>query len=286
MRHRRLVPDCGLAARVALLLLAATPAVHADHFPRWELGASLAGLHLPDYRGSDQGRSYLAPFPYLIYRGDKVSVSEEGVRGLIYESGSVALDLSLAAAIPVNSDDNDARNNMPDLDPTLEAGPSLKIRFGEQTEKLSYWELNLPLRAVVATDLRHTESIGWTFSPHIDYVKRFPFPGGRLRMTLSFGPIWATDEYHDYYYGVEPQFATPQRPTYRAGGGYSGTRFMATFGKRLNSRMMLGGFVHYDNLNNAAFESSPLVRRGDAWMAGLALTWIFTKSDEIVDHER
>ncbi len=285
MRFQCLRRDYGLVALAVWLLLVTSPTVRADHLPRWELGVGVAGLHLPDYRGSDQNRGYLAPYPYVIYRGEKVSVSEEGIRGLLFERGNIALDLSLAAAIPVNSDDNDARRDMPDLDPTLEAGPSLKIRFGERAEKHSYWELNLPLRAVVATDLSHTESIGWSFSPHIDYVKRFPFPGGRLRMTLSFGPIWATDEYHDYYYGVDPRFATAQRPAYRASGGYSGTRFLATFGKRLNSRMVLGGFLRYDNLNGAVFDDSPLVRRDDSWMAGLALTWIFAKSAERVVHE-
>lgn len=275
-----------LPVLLCLLALGSAPGARADHLPKWELGIGLAGLHLPDYRGSDQSRSYLAPYPYLVYRGERVSVSEEGVRGLLFESDRVTLDLSLAAAIPVNSDDNDARQGMPDLDPTFEAGPSLKIRLAENTEALSHWELNLPLRAVVATDLRHSESIGWTFSPHLDYVKRFPFPNGRLRMTLSFGPIWSTREHHDYYYGVDASHTTPQRPAYQASGGYSGTRFLATFGKRLNSRMVLGGFLRYDDLHHTAFEESPLLRRKDAWMAGLALTWIVSRSDIIVEHEK
>jgi MipA family protein len=33
--------------------------------PLWELGVGLALLRLPDYRGSDESRYYLLPFPYI-----------------------------------------------------------------------------------------------------------------------------------------------------------------------------------------------------------------------------
>lgn len=273
--------------RYALVFLISLPGwVGAVELPRWELGAGLAGLHLPDYRGSDQSRDYLAPYPYLIYRGERLRVSEEGVRGMLFESDRVAVDLSLAAAVPVSSSDNDARHDMPDLDPALEIGPSLKVRFGERPHPHRYWELNLPLRAVAATTLTHGHMIGWVFNPHLDYVRLIPMEGGRLRLVASWGPLWATEENHDYYYQVDPAYATAGRPAYDAHGGYSGSRFMVTMGKRLNSRWVMGGFLRYDDLHGAAFADSPLVRRKDSWMAGVAFTWIFARSEETVEYEK
>lgn len=272
---------------LAFLLFGLLPvAATADHLPRWELGAGLAGLHLPDYRGSNESREYLAPFPYVIYRGDRVKVSEEGIRGLLYESGRVALDLSLAASIPVDSEDNAARQGMPDLDPAFEIGPILKYRFAENSERRSHWELNLPLRAVLATDFSASEAIGWVFNPHLDYVRHFPMPGGRLRLVASWGALWASERYHDYFYQVDAAFATAQRPVFNAQSGYGGNRFLVTLGKRLNSRMVLGAFLRYDDLRGAVFEESPLVKRKDSLMAGLALTWIFARSEETVEHEK
>ncbi|GAB4345751.1 MAG: hypothetical protein Kow006_03260 [Gammaproteobacteria bacterium] len=267
-------------------LLACSAAARGDHLPKWELGVGAAALHLPDYRGSDQSRGYLAPYPYLVYRGERIRVSEEGLRGMLFETDRVALDLSLDAAVPVNSEDNEARQGMPDLDPTVEIGPSLKIRLSEQPAALGSWDLHLPLRAVIATDLRHSQSAGWTFNPSLVYARRIPFPRGRLRLAFSLGPIWSTQAHHDYYYSVDPAYATPTRPAYRAAGGYSGLRLLATFGKRLNSRLLLGGFLRYDDLHNAAFEESPLLREKATWMAGLALTWVLSHSDIMVEHEK
>ncbi len=269
-----------------LLALLAPVWVSATELPRWEFGAGFAWLHLPDYRGADQSRDYLAPYPYLIYRGERLKVSEEGIRGLLFESDKVALDLSLAAAAPVNSDDNDVRRDMPDLDPTFEIGPSLKVRLGSQPQSHSYWELNLPLRAVAATNFSRGRMVGWVFNPHIDYVRLIPMEGGRLRLVVSWGPLWASEENHDYFYEVDPAYATADRPAYDASGGYSGSRLLVTAGKRLNSRWVLGGFLRYDDLHGAAFADSPLVRRKDAWMAGVALTWIFARSEETVENDK
>ncbi|MFZ1980807.1 MAG: hypothetical protein WAU61_05820, partial [Smithella sp.] len=37
--------------------------------PLWELGVGLGLLQMPDYRGSDENRLYVLPYPYVIYRG-------------------------------------------------------------------------------------------------------------------------------------------------------------------------------------------------------------------------
>jgi len=64
---------------MAFCLLA--PAVRAGELPRWELGLGLAGLSIPDYRGSDEQRGYLLPLPYVQYRGEIFQIDREGAHG-------------------------------------------------------------------------------------------------------------------------------------------------------------------------------------------------------------
>lgn len=107
-------------AGAALLLCALA---HAEPLPLWEVGAGVAPLCLPDYRGSDQSRNYLLPFPWLVYRGDMLKADREGIRARLFGAERVELDVSLSGSVPVNSERNRARAGMPDLHPTAEVGP-------------------------------------------------------------------------------------------------------------------------------------------------------------------
>ena len=53
----------------------------------------------------------------------------EAIRGTFFDSDRVELSLSLAASPPVSSDRVKAREGMPDLQPTVEIGPSLDVRL-------------------------------------------------------------------------------------------------------------------------------------------------------------
>jgi hypothetical protein len=52
--------------------------VAAEQLPLWEAGFGIAPITFPDYRGSNQQSSYVLPLPYLIYRGDRLRVTETG----------------------------------------------------------------------------------------------------------------------------------------------------------------------------------------------------------------
>lgn len=272
-------------AALALTGLLASATAGAEHLPLWELGAGAAALRLPDYRGSDQSRGYLLPYPYLIYRGERWRVTEEGLRGLLYRGERSALDLSLGASIPVSSDQSDARAGMPDLDPTIEIGPKLQLMLTPGDAAGGRWTLELPLRAVYATDFERSRHVGWLFNPHLEYSRRIVAPAGRWRVAASLGPLWASGEYHDYYYSVAAPFATPARPAFAAPGGYSGSRLLVTVSKRFGDDWLLGGFARYDYLGGAAFEASPLLRRDHSFMAGIALTRILARSAKRVHHD-
>jgi MipA family protein len=273
-----------LLAAVATAIVAAMPrAAQAAELPLWEAGAGVAVLDFPDYRGSDERHTLVLPIPYLVYRGDFLKADRESIRGQFYKNDRLDLHLSVNGSIPVNSSDNSARRGMPDLDPTLEIGPNLTVML--LRSDTTHLNLRFPVRAVIATDLSYARDVGWVFQPQInvDFYDRFPGPGWNLG--FAAGPVFGNKRYHNYYYGVAPQFATPERPAYDAGGGYGGIQWIAALSKRFPS-YWVGGFVRLDTLSGATFEASPLVRQNESFAAGFAIAWILGKSQKMVEAEK
>jgi len=273
------------AVALAGACAAASGAVAAER-PLWELGAGAAALRLPDYRGSDQSRGYLYPLPYVRYRGELLKVDDR--RGLaallLLQRGRAELDVSLNASQPAPSDRNDARQGMPDLDPTVELGPVLKLTLWENDARTRELSLQLPVRAAFAIDFPRAGYAGIVLNPVLDYFMRDVGPGGGWRLGLQAGPVFADARYHRYYYQVDPAFATAGRPAYAANGGYGGMQFTTSLSKRFGS-IWVGGFVRAYALHGATFEDSPLVRRRSALLAGIGIAYVFAESRTRVESE-
>ncbi len=153
-----------------ILLLAAWPALGAEK-PLWEVGAGGGFLMMPDYRGSDKTRPYLLPFPYAVYRGGIFRIEDKRLNARIFKTDRVTLDASGYGAVPVKSDDNDARRGMQDLDSTFEVGPALRVKLLEARENWCRLSVALPVRAVFSTDFRSVRYEGWVFSPRLNFEK-------------------------------------------------------------------------------------------------------------------
>lgn len=271
----------GIILLLAVCLATGGRAAVARDLPLWEVGAGVFPSTYPAYRGSDDQQYYLLPFPYLVYRGEFLRIDREGMRARLFDTDRVEINISVNGAIPVNSDDSDARSGMPDLDPTLEIGPSLNIVLARPSDSDTL-KLKLPVRSVIATDFGSTEQAGWIFNPHLNLDSRDVFGGWNAG--LSVGPVFGNRKYHAYYYEVAPEYATPSRPAYSASGGYSGTLVVASLSRRFE-HVWMGGFIRYDNLSGAAFDDSPLVETEHSVMGGFAVAWIFKKSSRTVDRQ-
>jgi outer membrane scaffolding protein for murein synthesis (MipA/OmpV family) len=256
----------------------------AQEEPLWEIGFGAGLMSLPDYRGSDEGKTYALPIPYFAYNGDRFRIDRRGVRGDLVQANNVWLDVSMNLGPPAESDQNQARAGMPDLDPTIEVGPSLRWRWWESQNTNHVLTLYLPARAVIASDFSRAQSIGWVFAPHFTYDYLNFGWGGNWNFSASFGPLYATEKFHDYYYQVSPEYATPTRPAYDADAGYSGLRTTLTLSRRF-ADYWVGGFVRHDALSGATFEDSPLMRKNESLMVGFGVTWIFARSKEKVPAE-
>jgi MipA family protein len=275
-----------LAALASVLLQVLAPrGARAEQLPLWEAGAGGAVVYLPDYRGADQGRTWLLPFPYLVYRGEFLKADERRVRGLFFKTERVELDASVNLAPPVDSSKNDARRGMPDLDPVLEIGPSLNVSLHRSADKRTEVELRLPLRAAIATDLSHAQFAGWVFQPNVNVDISRPLGLTGWKSGILAGPMFSSQRYNQYYYAVDPAFATADRTAYNPGGGYAGTQLLAALSKRF-PEFWVGGFVRWDTLNHAVFVESPLVRTRQYFATGVAIAWILGESKTRVEAPR
>lgn len=247
---------------------------HADQaLPRWELGIGAFALSLPAYRGADTRDSYLVPFPYFQYRGERLRWDRDGGRLELLDSYRTRLELSLGASPPSDTDGDSARRGMPDLDSTVELGAQLEVLLHQSQDQRGNWVASLPVRKVTAVAADGLQSAGWVFAPYLKYEHR-----GTWKTSISVGPMFASEGYHDYFYEVEPRFATATRPTYDAESGYSGSRLTVGASRRVG-RYWLGLFARYDNLQGAAFEDSPLVETDHSFMVGAGIAWVFAQSD-------
>jgi len=242
--------------------------------PLWELGAGVAVLELPHYRGSEQSRAWVLPVPYFVYRGRFLRADREGARAVLLERRALEVDLSVAGSAPARSDGNRAREGMPDLAPTFEIGPNANLTFARGAD----WkvELRAPVRAAftVQGSPRH---IGWTASPYLtaEWVQ------ARWDVGVRLGGLWGDRRFHGYTYDVAPEYATATRAAYRAAGGNSGWQATAGASRRFGS-WWIGGFVRADSVSGAAFEASPLVTQHRTWAAGIAVSYVFARSSVLV----
>ncbi len=275
-------PSCRGLLKLILSVHAASYGASAvgDELPLWEVGMGALPSTFPAYRGAREQKYYLLPFPYFAYRGNILKIDRDGIRASLFDSERVQLNLSLSGAVPTDSHGGGAREGMPDLDAALEIGPALNVLVAAPSPRQKV-TIRLPVRAVMVTDFHRVELEGWLFNPQVvwDYEK------GRTgwNASMSLGPLFATAKYHAYYFDVDPQYATPERPVYQADAGYSGTTVMATVSRRID-HIWVGGFLRYDNLAGATFADSPLVETRHSVMGGVAVAWIFATSTKMVAH--
>ncbi|HWR71946.1 MAG TPA: MipA/OmpV family protein, partial [Nitrospirota bacterium] len=249
--------------------------------PEWEAGAGATVFSMPDYRGSDRSQTRVYPIPYLVYRGETLKIEKSAIRGIFYTSDRIEVDTSITGAPPVKSEGSGIRQGMPDLDATLEIGPSLKVVLERDTASGYRAELQFPLRMSVATDLSYLRSAGYIFNPRLNFDWARLMPSGRWSAGFAVGPVFIDTRNARHYYSVDIMQALPVRPRYDAHGGYAGAQ-LALSGTIRKNNLWVGIFSRVDSLHDARFEDSPLVRRRWNVTAGIAVSWVIGTSDTLV----
>lgn len=265
---------CGVACGFILTM---TNPIEAKELPVWEAGVGGAGLTMSHYLGADETGRYAFAYPFFIYRSEYIQADREGLRGKLFQRENLKLNVSLNASLPVNSEDNRAREAMDDLDPMLEIGPTLQYRFYQSRDKYHSWKLDFPIRAGLIIDDFDIAHQGWVSNPSVVYL------GGdsRWKQWLSVGPMFADRRYHEYYYDVEQEFVQSGRKEYHAKPGYTGLKVSMSLRRKFN-KLSVAGFVRYVDLHGAANEDSPLMKANDYFAFGIAIHWRLAQSSDTV----
>ena len=239
---------------------------------KWELGLGIGDITSPDYRGSDEYRNYIAPIPYIIYRGKYIQSDREGIRGNIFKSDRYEFTFSATATISQKADENKAREAMPTLGSTVEIGPALNVKLTDNNS-INSLVLQLPVHAVTAVTGSDRGFHGLVFQPQLVYRNT----AHSWQFTHRIGVNFASQKYHDYYYSVDQEFVTPERNFFNAPGGYSGIFTQAAISRSLdifdeNTKLAL--FLRYDNISSTAFIDSPLIKTDHVLRGGFAFVWV------------
>ena len=242
----------------------------------WEAGIGLGAINFPDYLGSSERNTLAAPWPYIYYQSERLSIDRNAVQNQLFENQRWSLKLTANGSVPVDSDDNERRRGMPDLLPVVELGPLLQYDF--YRDPSNRLRLELPVRAAIASNIKDTRYIGIFSNPNIAYEREQPLFGHPARLTGTFGPMFADSRYHDYFYSVEAQYALPDRPAFDASGGFSGWRVSLGLSSRVDD-LWIGAFVRYHALAGASYKDSPLLEEEHSFAAVLAIAWVLRGSE-------
>lgn len=260
-----------LALSTSLLSLLISLTSHAKQQPVVELGVGLTQLINPHYLGAEQSSSYFFPFPYVIYRGDYIKADRSGLRGFIYDSEKLDLRMSFSGSLPVNSQDNDARAGMDDLDVMVEAGPNLEYQLYKNTHSLL--RLDLPLRAAFSLGNPFMHHQGWTTNPRLYFRQQTQ----QWTIVSTLGLVFSDRRYHDYIYTVDETDVIAGRNFYQSSSGYTGSRFSIS-AKRQFGQFITGANMRYYNLSGAKNINSPLMKQKDYFSVGFYVAWVFHHS--------
>ncbi|MDP7546496.1 MAG: MipA/OmpV family protein [Alphaproteobacteria bacterium] len=264
---------------VALSVLGA--AARAEEKPLFEMAVIGGAGYLPDYPAAGQNHLNGIALPVPIYRGSFFRADSSGVRGRLHRSRDLELDISLGGSLDADSDNNDARTGMPDLDHLAEFGPRLQWTVA-RAARWAKIELELPLRAVFSTDFSSVEHQGFLIEPQLAYQHE-NFLASQTKLKLGFSVVFADEELQDYFYEVEARFATASRPAYDGQGGYLGSRLRLLLLRPFGKRLKLFAAADLNSHQGAANQDSPLFREDLTFGAGLGLIWSFFQSDRMVD---
>jgi outer membrane protein len=258
----------------ALALAFTLPAAAQQVLPLWEAGVGGFAASTPAYPGADDRSSRVLAVPFLIYRGEVLRSDASGIGARLLRTDRVEFDVGFAASLPAHSDAVAARAGMPDLGFLGEFGPRLKVFLANPTPT-SRLRLDLPLRAVM--EFRGgVRRQGTTFEPRLVYETKQP--GSPWSYDASFAMVFGDSRINRYFYEVQPQYATPDRPVYSAGAGLMLMRVGLSASYKFNDDVRLFGFVRQESYAGAANRDSPLLKKDSGTAVGGGFAWTIGRS--------
>jgi MipA family protein len=250
--------------------------------PLWEIGMGGGATFTPDYPGSNQNHLWAIPFPFAVYRGQFLhSDRRGGTRARILQSASYEINFSAGGGLPSSSGSNDAREGMPDLEWLGELGPRIMFDLYSRPEEVLL-RFGFPIRAAFSSNFQHLTDRGFLIAPELLYDRPTIF-GTNLDAYALLTVNFSDRRFANYFYGVEPANAKPDRAAYTARAGYLLTDL--TLGivapvQSLNLKIMSS--MTFESLAGSANTASPLFKAPFNMTASMVLIWVFAQSSDKV----
>lgn len=289
---RKIIPAARLLSYMLLIFICLTPLImtnvaFADK-PLWELGGGLAYISVHSYPGSLHKKNYVLPAPSLEYNGNRLKVNRDKIYTPVFKNERIDIKISADGTPPIDSDDITIRQGMPDLEATIQVGPSIEILMNKDPRQpRGKWKFKIPLRVSIATDLSHMDDRGFILNPKLNYRRSLsPASGPLSRGPLAYGPLeysftiasmFANRRYLDYYYGVDQAFVNSERTSYQPPSGYAGSYLSMSISKQ-NGPWFWSAYTRVKWLNGTSFESSPLMETKQEKQLGLLFIYTLAQS--------
>ncbi|MDC2890396.1 MipA/OmpV family protein [Psychrosphaera algicola] len=182
----------------------------------WTFGVGVAtAVNVPVYIGAKETRSAILPIPYINYRSPNLKIGQGGIVARLFDSEKWLLSVSLSGAIPVDSDDAEARKGMPDINAIFEFGPSLKYYLvgDDSSPDAIFLDMNIrQARTIKFTNLKLTSSPSILMRKGLSQT----FFGGKVNTRLKLGYEFVSEDYANEFYGVSPEYMTDERDAFVA----------------------------------------------------------------------
>lgn len=210
--------------------------------PQWSLGLGVISAPRP-YVGADN-QTFVVPLVGLEYK--RLSVQGIRISYHLVRNDTFTLDARARYSFDgLDPDDSPFLEDMEARRGTVEAGLGLDWTFGP-------WAL----RGTAFTDILG-RSDGQELG--LDLSRTWTFAGYRWGLTPAVGAVWQSDDLIDYYYGVPPDEARPDRPAF-AGEAALNLRTSLLVFYRISKNFNAVGLFQFQRFDNE-ISSSPIVDR-------------------------
>lgn len=254
--------------KTILLILIFGSMMFAKEKSTLSYGLGVGFISAPEYIGSSKRKNMTLPFPYIEYKSDKINIDRNKVFNDYFKHDDYKIELSMTGLLPVTSK-NSARQDMPDLDATIEFGPNFIYHVFKKDEK--FLNLEVPVRTVFSVDSGTFDYQGYVANINLHYQE---YLIKNIKLDITTGFVWGDESYHNFYYEVDQKYETVSREEYHSKSGYGGWQNSVGLTKK-DDKFWYGAFVKYYNLTHVAYNQSPLVEKNSAFFYGFAVSYLF-----------
>ena len=250
--------------KLLLFILLLSTSAFADEF---NFGVGYIGFDVNHYKGSDQSKKYNLYMPYVYYQSENVTADAGIINTRFIRSKYFSMQLTMGANPSVESDSNVARNGMPELLYNFGVGPMAIIHLIK--ENTFQMQIEHSLRREFETDFSFTKAFGTTNTTYLTTRAQ----GKTWSIEIALGKMYGDKDFHEYYYNVDDEYITGDRSAYQAESGFSGDVVIISAKKQFGD-FLLFPFLRYDNIKDAAFNDSPLVKKDEYLLVGLGVFYL------------